>query len=490
MNPLLLTDFYKTGHWKQYPEGTELIFTNFTPRSSMIDRVDHIIWFGLQYFIKKYLIEVWNQDYYYHNIHDLHIADFNALLDVSLGQPNNEEFIVRLRALAKLKYLPLIIYSLPEGSRVPIGCPTMVMWNTDPDFYWLPNFVETLLSATVWGMSTSATIADRFKTLLRQGCYVTGGNMEVLPYQGHDFSMRGMYGVEAAALSGAGHLLSFKGTDTIPAIELLSKYYNAPYDCGASVAATEHSVMCAYGKENEYECIERLIDLYPNSIVSIVADTWDLWNVVTNILPRLRDKIIDGTTKVVIRPDSGDPAEIICGRRDFRSDYPEIEADPRLNGVVDCLFKIFGGFTNKAGCRVLHANIGVIYGDSITYERAQCIINRLQAKGYASTNIIFGLGSYTYQYNTRDTFGWAMKSTYIEIYGKGIPIFKDPVTDNGTKKSAKGLLKVTYDGSEYHLQDQITWDEFYMPDNAMVKVFENGKITHHQTYNDIVRRMK
>jgi nicotinamide phosphoribosyltransferase len=328
-----------------------------------------------------------------------------------------------------------------------------------------------------------------------------------------------MAGLESAMMSGAGHLLSFTGTDTIPALLFLEKYYTANVEkelVGGSVSATEHSVMCAGGKDGEFETFERLItEIYPSGIVSIVSDSWDLWRVLTEYLPRLNDVIVARDGKVVIRPDSGDPVDIICGKpyRDidelsdkyitsgpnlfrfngkfytFFDKFNEVEG-PEIKGVIELLWDTFGGTINSKGYKQLDPHIGAIYGDSITLERADEICRRLEAKGFASTNIVFGIGSFTYQYNTRDTFGMAMKATWVNVNGESREIFKDPITDDGTKKSAKGLLKVKKNADgKYELHDRVTYEESIY-DTDLELVFQNGKLVKEQSLSEIRNRLK
>lgn len=197
----------------------------------------------------------------------------------------------------------------------------------------------------------------------------------------------------------------------------------------------------------EFQHFKTLLDLYPTGILSVVSDTWDLWKVCTEYLPRLKEQIITRDGKLVIRPDSGDPVDILCGFENPDGLYHrnrEITERDKLEakGVIELLWDVFGGTINGKGYKVLDPHIGAIYGDSITMDRAIQICDRLKAKGFASTNVVYGIGSYTYQYNTRDTFGFAMKATYGEVGGVGRNIFKDPITDDGTKRSAKGLLMV------------------------------------------------
>jgi nicotinamide phosphoribosyltransferase len=465
LKTIFLKDFYKVNHYEQYPKGTELIFTNFTPRKSLMRNVNYSIFFGLTYFIKEYL-----QNRFYNFFKgDYNNEEYKSFMESTLHQKNSFDHILKLR---KLGYLPLRIYALPEGAVVPCGVPALVMYNTHPDFYWLPNMLETILSCTLWGACTSATIANEYRKLLDHYAKETSSDPDFVDYQAHDFSFRGMFGLEAALLSGAAHLQYFKGTDTIPAIFLQNEYYGKPLSCGTSVFATEHSVMSAGGEDGELETYRRLIeDIYPDGIISIVSDTWDLWNVIDNTLPNLKDKIMARNGKVVIRPDSGDPVKIICG------DPRHGANTSRGQGLIEALWDLFGGKINNKGYKELDSHIGAIYGDSITLERARSICERLEEKGFASTNIVFGIGSFTYQYNTRDTLGWAMKSTYAEINGIGMPITKDPITDDGTKKSHCGILKVLKNSyGKYICLQNVSWEEFHESDNELKLVFRNGEL--------------
>lgn len=463
INPIYLKDFYKVGHHLQYPKGTQLIFSNFTPRKSLVSGINHSVFFGLRYFIERYLKFEFDSLFF---SNDYVAVQYGNLMYQALGDGFSKNNIESLR---KLGYLPLEIYALPELSVVPCGVPALVIYNTLPEFYWLPNMLETLLSCSLWGMCTSATIARQYRLLLDKFAAETSDIPEFVDYQAHDFSFRGMNGVEAAAMSGMAHLQYFKGTDTIPALLWAAEYYGQQFGI-SSVAATEHSVMSAGGQETEYETYRRLIeDIYPDGILSIVSDTWDLWKVVGEILPKLKDKIMARDGKIVIRPDSGDPADILCGKSNSENPY-------ETKGLIESLWDIFRGTINGKGYKQLDSHIGAIYGDSITIDRATIICEKLRDKGFASTNIVFGIGSYTYQYNTRDTFGWAIKSTYCEIDGKGYAITKDPITDNGTKKSHSGLLKVIKSNDTYQLLQNQSWEEFYQSDNELKMIFSDGKL--------------
>ena len=482
MNPLLYTDGYKVDHRRQYPEGTTLVYSNWTPRKSRIKDIDKVTFFGLQYFIKKYMIDDFNTNFF-GQPKDLICKQYSRRVNNYLGP--NQVGIEHIEALHDLGYLPMVIKALPEGVEVPIRVPMLTMYNTKPEFFWLTNYFETLLSTTLWMPCNSATIARQYRTILDYYAKETSSIPEFVDWQGHDFSMRGMAGLEAAVLSASGHLLSFTGTDTIPTIDFLEQYYNANSDeelIGGSVAATEHSVMCMGTNSGEEETFKRLItEVYPNGIVSIVSDTWDLWKVLTVYLPNLKNEVLSRDGKVVIRPDSGDPVNIICGDVNGKTSEEK-------KGVIELLWDIFGGTINDKGYKELDTHIGAIYGDSITLDRATQICERLKQKGFASTNVVLGIGSFTYQYNTRDTFGFAMKATYGEVNGEGREIYKDPITDDGTKRSAKGLITIEKQNGNYILIDQVSWDRERQ--GELREVFRDGELVNDDSLAEIRERVK
>jgi nicotinamide phosphoribosyltransferase len=290
-------------------------------------------------------------------------------------------------------------------------------------------------------------------------------------------------------------LTSFSGTDSLPAIYGARKHYGATEFVGGSVNATEHSVMCAGGKEDEVETFRRLLETYPTGILSVVSDTWDLWKVCTEHVVTLKDEIMNRDGKLVIRPDSGDPVDILCGEQVISRDYRDVVENaqldlthPKYKGVIELLWDVFGGTINEQGYKVLDPHIGAIYGDSITIARADEICARLEAKGFASTNVVLGIGSFTYQYNTRDTFGFAMKATYVEVNDEGREIFKDPITDDGTKKSATGLLHVTKANNEYMLVDKVSWAE--EDGGELQSIYYDGEFENQTTLMEIKNRLK
>ena len=495
MNAMLMTDGYKLDHRRQYPKGTEYVYSNWTPRSNEYfpQAKDGAVVFGIQYFIKKYLIDYFNNEFFGVS-EDKAVKTFKRRVDTFLGE--NEVGVEHIRALHRLGYLPIRIKALPEGSICPIRVPMLTIVNTHPDFFWITNFLETLMSCELWLPMTSATTARVYRKELERHAAKTGFSKDIeLGFLCHDFSMRGMAGLDASMTSGMGHLTSFVGSETIPAIDALEKYYNANADneiIAMTVPATEHSVMCAGGLEDEFGTFKRLItEVYPKGFVSIVSDTWDLWKVVTDYLPKLKYEILSRDGRLVVRPDSGDPVEIICGyKAEEREELTfEENASPNVRGVYEILWDTFGGTINEYGYKVLDPHIGIIYGDSITIERQREIYRRLEEKGFAATNLVLGIGSYTYQYRTRDSLGFAMKATWCQINGEAKEIFKQPKTDSGMKNSLKGLIQVLKDDKGvYYANDCVSKAEEDV--SCLTTVFLDGKLTKEFSLNEIRERLK
>lgn len=508
----LSADFYKLSHREQYPEGTEYVYSTLTPRSNKFAPwSDKIVFFGLQYFIKEYLMKRWNDEFFSQPKEQV-VNLYKSFVTNTLGKPHVDT--THLEALHDLGYLPIMIKALPEGTEADIKVPVMTIENTHPDFFWLTNFMETILSTTIWQPITSATLARKYRKILDEYALKTTGSTLGVDYQAHDFSMRGMSSEQSALLSGMGHLTSFVGSDTIPAIFGMNQYYHAPLDAttGTSLPATEHSVMCSYGQTNEFELFKHLAtEVYPTGFFSVVSDTWDFWKVVTEYLPALKKEIMSRDGRLVVRPDSGNPVDIVCGTdpnlkivqvsnknkikvpgyckskpepvvyqtkdgkyyeivdytvggthgRDW--DFCLVELTPEdiavRKGLIESLWDTFGGTVTEQGYKVLDPHIGAIYGDSITLERAKEISQRLYKKGFASTNVVFGVGSFSYQYHTRDTFGFAVKATHVVVNGEERLIFKDPKTDDGTKRSQRGRVVVGKNTLYGAVSNRLTGDQ-------------------------------
>lgn len=545
----MLTDGYKTGHHQQYPDGTTLVYSNFTPRSNKHAPrgCNEVVSFGQQLVMRK-LHEDFQQNFF-----GRPKAEVCAEMKRELSMYLNTDFdVTHFEKLHDLGYLPIRVKAITEGELVPMKVPVLTIYNTHPDFYWVTNYLETVLSNMLWKPMTSATIAYQYRKVLTEWQQQTDTERAwFLDWQGHDFSMRGLDSTDAVVSSGLGHLTSFSGSDSLPTIWGARKFYDeTEFVCG-SVPATEHSVMCAGSKESEIETFRRLLQTYPTGILSVVSDTWDLWKVCTEYLQALKEEILARDGKLVIRPDSGNPADILCGlpmenyasieeatgsfedelyssqvhgeaeytidetrivkvgeqfyelkastdwnRFDKQYYFIEtidftttpVEAKPEYYGVIELLWNAFGGEVNAQGFKVLDSHIGAIYGDSITIDLANRICNRLSKKGFASTNVVLGIGSFTYQYNTRDTFGFAMKATYVEVNGEAREIFKNPVTDDGTKKSATGLLSVFKDDNlELALHDKVDWE---MTNKGELKdIYVEGTFFNQTTLTEIRKRL-
>jgi len=555
LDPILYIDGYKVGHKFQYHQDTSIVFSNLTPRSNKRAITlpefndDEILWVGISAEV-QIMLEDFQANFFNRDVEEV-VAKYKRRMDQYLGPDSVDT--QHIRDLHDLGYLPVMIAALPEGSLVPCRVPVMTICNTDERFYWIVNYLETYLSAVLWQMQTSATTAFQYRCLLEQYAEITGSPKEFALWQGHDFSFRGMAGVEAAARSGVGHLASFLGTDTLPTIDYIEEYFKDGREIfiGGSVPASEHSVASTnilfleekYKNspnpklEAEKEFFKRYItEIYPSGVASYVSDTYDFWGVLTEIAPALKQEILDrkpnglGLAKVVFRPDSGDPVKILTGYRfvgefDTAEQYfkkydgtlfkkdsavkiagkfyeagmhdvsrvafgPEL-SEAEVKGAVEVLWDEFGGDVTDKGYKLLNQRVGLIYGDSITLDRAKEILQRLEAKGFASGNVVFGIGSFTYQHNTRDTHGFAIKSTYTIIDDTEIKVFKDPKTDDGTKKSAKGMLRVIKDESgKFVLEDDLTYDEYKSFDTELDQlkpVLYNSQIKQESFQNIRIR---
>lgn len=487
LSAMVLCDFYKLAHRAMYPKGTEVVYSTWTPRATRMKGVEKVVVFGNQAFVKKFLIDFFKENFFDRPLQEV-LDEYVRFVTYTLGEqvPDTKH----IADLHKLGYLPLLIKAVAEGTVIPLRVPALTIQNTDKRFFWLTNYIETLASSELWPCYTAATISREYRKIFDEAAMKTVGNTDFVQFQGHDFSMRGMMGLYASMLTGMGHLTQFAGTDTCPAIVAIEYYYKGNIEkelIGTSIPASEHSIQCAYGDDMEY--LRTLLSLvHPSGFVSIVSDGYDFWDVIGRVLPALKSEIMARKggplgDKVVIRPDSGDPVLIICGD-------PNGKTELERKGAVEALWDIFGGTVTQKGYKLLDSHIGLIYGDAITLNRAQEIVNRLAEKGFASINVVFGIGSYTYQYNTRDTFGFALKSTACVINGKEKQIFKDPKTDDGIKKSQKGKVHVYRDGN-----GKITFSDGHslkseLSTDLLQPIFKDGKMLNEQSFSEIRARLK
>lgn len=505
-NPLLMIDFYKATHHEQYPTGLTKMVSYYTPRMSRLKDVDKVTFFGLQAFIKEYLIDGFNQNFFSRPEEEV-VAEYNRVLTYTLGPGTYDD--QKIRDLHRLGYLPLEISAVPEGTRTAIGVPQIEITNTHRDFVWLVNTIETLLSCTMWHTQIGAEVGVRYRKIVQKYRDLTCDESIPVSTLLGDFSMRGQHSAESAMKSSAGWLLSFANTATVPAIMWMEDNYNCDVTqeiVGKGAISTEHSVMCSNFAVDgdEVTHIKRLLtEIYPHNSFSMVSDSYDYWNLVDNLIPQCRDEILNHDGCLLIRGDSGDPVEVVTE-------------------TVFHLWEQFGGTENSKGYKVLNPHVKAIYGDSITPQRCEKIYEILTEHGFAINNVALGVGSFSFMcletieteefwdedaqeyfpnirtlYNpyTRDTFGIAVKATYAEDKdGNPIMIYKQPKALSW-KKSQKGCCIVAPDGQSY--TDGHTWDEICEYDythsmtdwNLLQPVFVDGEMIRNESLAEIRNRM-
>jgi len=530
-NTLFYSDGYKVGHKRMLAPGTTRLYGTWIPRSlkHAPKGITKIVSMGQQ-LVWKWIHDEFEENFFYLDKRELYELD-KELYESLYGSSKNEMEDLKQKALSfgkdmalylgmeydathfgelwDLGYLPMKVKSLPEGIETNPNIPHMTFINTVDGFAWLTLYLETIVSALAWKTPTSATIALQYKRKCTEWVMRTDpAQAFLIPFMCHDFSARGLDPFAMLA-SGLGHAASFRGSDTLTVIPGARYFYGEPNDevCINSVNASEHSVSTTkIFTVGEKQMIIDWLKEFPTGILSIVADTFDLWKLITEYLadPEVKALILARDGKLVIRPDSGDPVDIICGWGGFSGGAEDLSAsgskhkNEEYKGVIELLYDIFGGDKNEQGYITLNPKIGAIYGDSITLDRQVQIYERLAEKGFASTNIVLGVGSFTYQYNTRDTFGWAAKGAWFEIMedptnnfskGKiGYDIFKDPVTDDGAKKSLKGLIQVGQDDDDLiYARQEVSWKEENT--GLLQTIYEDGKFTNQTTLTEIRNKL-
>ena len=491
-NPMLLIDFYKAVHAEMLPKNITKSVSYFTPRMSRVKRWDKVVMFGLQGFIKTYLIDYFNEEFFDWPFDEV-ISDYKRIMDATLGKDAYK--IDKIEKLHQLGYLPIEIIALPEGTLVPMHVPMFGITNTHPDFAWLPQALESLISAEMWHPMLAATVGYTYRKIVDEYYSLTCDDNIPRARALGAFDFRGEECLQSAEKAGAGWCLSFLNTATVPTIPYLEVNYNC--DCTKEPVAfgspsTEHSVMCSnYAVDGDEETLLRrlLTEIYPNTSFSAVLDSYDYWNVIDNILPKIKEEILTHNGCMLMRGDSGDCVEVVTK-------------------TVFKLWDIFGGTINSKGYKVLNPHVKAIYGDSITIQRCEQIYQILMENGFACSNVALGVGSFSFQCVeedgilkpfTRDTFSSCIKATYCEIDGKPYPIFKNP-KDGGFKKSQKGCCKVRYenlavdrmDETTVHLNyhDEFTWEQATNdPFNMLKTVFKDGITTYEQSLAEIRDRL-
>lgn len=478
---MLMADTYKNTNPDAMPEGLIKLTSYITPRKSMFKNIDKVVFFGLQGFIQEFLIDLVNETFFKRDKEEV-LAEYKSYLDTQIGEQSYD--LSRIAALHDLGYLPIKMKALPEGSLVNMGVPCIELTNTHPDFAWVVQWIECIAQSELFGTCNWATMAHEYRKLANDFYEKTTGGANPAMAMA-DFGFRGL-GVDNGIRASSSWLLSFDKTSTIPAMQYIDKMYNA--ECaknhiGMGAVSLEHATVCSNLAicETEENLLRRLLTtVYKDTSFSYVSDSFDYWSLVNDTLPKLKKEIMEHNGKFLVRPDSGDIVEISVK-------------------TVQKLYEIFGGSVNSKGYKELNPKVGIIYGDGCQYSKIEEIWTKLEKLGFAADTILFGVGAFSFTAMctpedgmvclTRDTFGFAMKSTDCVINGKEYTIQKNPKTDqNHLKKSHKGLCCVTKDGDDYVCHDGYT-SETLPADNLLMTVYRDGQFVRTTNFADIRERL-
>ena len=456
MNLILNTDSYKYSHFAQYPPETAAISAYVESRPG--GEHDRVLFFGLQMFLKEYLAR------------PVTVADVDEAeaMITAHGLPFNRpgwDLLVSRHG----GYLPLMIEALPEGMVVPAGTPLVQLRNTDPDFFWLPTFIETALLRAVWYPSTVATVSWHVRQMiaeaLEQTCDDPG---PVLPFRLHDFGARGATSHEQAGIGGAAHLVNFMGTDTVAGLVHAKRYYGEAM-AGYSIPAAEHSTMTSWGEAREREAYENMIDQFggDGKLVAVVSDSYDLFKAVRTIWGgALKEKVQTFGGTLVVRPDSGDATRVPID-------------------TVELLGSIFGHSVNAKGYKVLAPCVRVIQGDGITPQTIRTLLTALQERGWSAENLAFGMGAGLLQKVNRDTLRFAMKANARQdADGVWHGIAKDPKTDPGKASKRYRQAVVMENGRPVAMALREIGDRA----NLLETVWENGALKRDWSFAEVRAR--
>lgn len=455
-NFLLATDSYKITHYKQYPPDVSKIYSYFECRRKKGSQFNEVVFFGLQYLLKKYLTgRVVTED---------KIQEAKIFYQMHFKQAVFDEEGWRKILEKHDGRLPIRIKAVPEGRIIPRGNVLFTVENTDPSFFWLTNYIETML-VQMWYPITVATISREFKKILAKHLKATSGSLEGLNEKLHDFGYRGVSSQESAALGGAAHLVNFCSTDTVAGLLMAQRYYACPM-AGFSIPAAEHSTIISWGRNHEKEAFEQVLDQFSSGPVSVVSDSYDIFNACKHIWgDKLKERVMERSQDscLVIRPDSGDPAETL------------IE-------VIKILEECFGSSKNSVGFKVLPSYLRIIQGDGIDLISINEILQKLSEEGWSAENVLFGCGSALLQKLNRDTLSCAFKCSYVETNGKGMDVYKQPVTDP-SKGSKRGRLSLRRNSSGFI--ETVERGVGKPEEDLLVTVFENGVLLHEYSLDEI-----
>jgi nicotinamide phosphoribosyltransferase len=450
INLILSTDSYKFTHWKQYPPGTETVYSYFESRGGQFPQT---VFFGLQYFLKKYLTGP--------VLVESHINEAQVFAKEHFAREdifNLSGWTYLLRE--KNGLLPISIKAVPEGRVIPNHNVLMTIENTDPNCFWLTNHLETLL-VQIWYGCTVATLSHYIKKLIL-GYLEETGDPNQIELKLHDFGFRGVSSLESASIGGAAHLLSFKGTDNVAGITLAQKYYNATMP-GFSIPAAEHSTITAWGAENEHRAMAHILDQFPTGLVSVVSDSYDVYRACRDIWgSKLRDQVLGRDGTVVVRPDSGYPPEIVVA-------------------VLAILGEALGFTTNPKGYKVLTPKMRVIQGDGVDYEMIDKVLAHMKTHGWSADNIVFGMGGALLQKLNRDTQKFAFKCSSVTVQGQDRDVYKLPVTDEGKKSKAGRFKLVLRQGAQGKFYETVPYDN---KNDELVEIFRNGTLVKEYSFDE------
>ena len=453
-NIMLLTDSYKLSHYKQYPRGTSQIYSYFESRGG---KFNEVVFFGLQYLLKAYLQGP--------VVTPEKIAEAEALYAKHFGDPGlfykkGWEYILKKHG----GKLPVRIKAVAEGTPVAVSNVMMTVENTDPECFWLTNFLETLLVQT-WYPCSVATQSREIKKVILEYLERTGDS-SLIDFKLHDFGFRGVSSVESASIGGAAHLINFMGTDTVAALTFIQDFYNTGNVFGFSIPAAEHSTITSWGKENESKAYANMLTQYSEGLVAVVSDSYDVYNACENIWgDELKDMVIKRNGTLVVRPDSGVPKDVVLR-------------------VIEILGNKFGYEVNAKGYKVLNPKVRVIQGDGVNYESIGEILETLEGNRWSTDNIAFGMGGALLQKLDRDTQKFAFKCSCATVDGKDRDVFKDPVTDHG-KRSKRGKLKLVKGETGF-----LTKQSGEEGADELHTAFENGELKRQYSFEEVKRNAK
>lgn len=445
INRIIDTDSYKASHWLQYPPNTTRAFFYLESRGS--DRNwNETVFFGLQYLLKNYFLEPFTQN----------MVEEAKEVITAHGLPFNYEGWTNLIKKHNGK-IPMRIRAVPEGTVVSLHNVLMTVETTDDEFAWIGSWFETQL-LRIWYSITVATQSYQIKKDVYQFLQETADDADAeIAFKVHDFGSRGVSSQETAAIGGAAHLVNFMGTDTMSALLLHRKFYHAEM-AGFSISAAEHSTITSWGRDNEIEAYRNMLKQFAksNSLVAVVSDSWDIYNAVEKIWgEQLKQEVIDSGATVVIRPDSGEPVEVV-------------------SKVAQLLSEKFGYETNSKGFKVLK-NVRIIQGDGVNQDSIKEILQRLKNEGFSASNIAFGIGGSLLQKVNRDTLKFAYKCSAIVVDGKLRDVYKQPITDSG-KRSKRGRLDLILNDGQYETVKIEDAETISVENSQLQTVYENGKL--------------